>query len=94
MKLLAKHELERFTTVEFLPFGLGWTRVAETRFSGNKDLPDDNAAPSQQKVRNSTVVVSTESGNALVPLAGNADPTGRGGTPSAFRPATVKGWSE
>jgi len=44
------------TTVEFLPFGLDWTRVAETRFSGNKDLPDDNAAPRRQKVRNSTVV--------------------------------------
>jgi len=33
------------TTVEFLPFGLNWTRVAEIRFSENKDLPDDNDLP-------------------------------------------------
>ena len=38
-------------------FALDWTRVAETRFSGNKGLPDDNAAPRRQKVRNSTLVV-------------------------------------
>jgi hypothetical protein len=29
------------TTVEFLLFGPDWTRVAEIRFSENKDLPDD-----------------------------------------------------
>jgi hypothetical protein len=42
MKSLAKFELERFSTVEFLPFGLDWTRVAGNRFSENKDLPDKN----------------------------------------------------
>src|ERR1700756_3932877 len=55
MKLLAKYEPERFTTVEFLPFGFDWTHVAEIRFSENKDLPDDNDPPRRQKVRNSTV---------------------------------------
>jgi hypothetical protein len=49
MKSLAKFELECFTTVEFPPFGLGWPRVAEIRFSENKDLPDDNAAPRREK---------------------------------------------
>ena len=38
------------TTVEFLPFGLDWTRVAEIQFSENKDLPDDNDLPRRQKV--------------------------------------------
>ena len=47
-----------FTTVELLPFGLDWTRVAEIRFSENKDLPDDNDLPKRQKVRNSTVEVT------------------------------------
>jgi hypothetical protein len=42
-------------TVEFLPFGPDWARVAEIRFSENKDLPDDNGLPRRQKVRNSTV---------------------------------------
>src|SRR4051812_42248782 len=55
MKLLTKYELERFTTVEFLPFGLDWTCVAEIQFSENKDLPNDNDPPRRQKVRNSTV---------------------------------------
>ncbi|MFL5256737.1 MAG: PEP-CTERM-box response regulator transcription factor [Rhodopila sp.] len=43
------------TTVEFLPFGLDWTCVAEIQFSENKDLPNDNDPPRRQKVRNSTV---------------------------------------
>src|SRR3954463_471357 len=45
----------RSTTVEFLPFGLDWTCVAEIQFSENKDLPNDNDPPRRQKVRNSTV---------------------------------------
>ena len=65
MKLLTKYELERFTTVEFLPFGLDWTHVAEIRFSENKDLPDDNDPPRRQKVRNSTVEISSQAENAL-----------------------------
>ncbi|MFL5252964.1 MAG: hypothetical protein ACJ8AI_08725 [Rhodopila sp.] len=44
-----------YTTVEFLPFGLDWTCVAEIQFSENKDLPNDNDPPRRQKVRNSTV---------------------------------------
>src|SRR5689334_14462842 len=36
MKLLVKYKPERFATVEFLPFGLDWTHVAEIRFSENK----------------------------------------------------------
>src|SRR5947209_12191547 len=43
------------STVEFLPFGLDWTHVAEVRFSENKDLLDNNDPPRRQKVRNSTV---------------------------------------
>src|SRR3954447_7318447 len=65
MELLAKFGLERFTTVEFLPFGPDWTHVAEIRFSENKDLPDDNDLPRRQKVRNSTVEVSSQAGSAL-----------------------------
>jgi hypothetical protein len=66
MKLLAKFELKRFTTVEFLPFGLDWTCVAEIQFSENKDLPNDNDPPRRQKVRNSTVEVSSQAESALV----------------------------
>src|SRR3954451_21115845 len=55
MKSLTNYQLERFTTVEFLPFGLDWTCVAEIQFSENKDLPNDNDPPRRQKVRNSTV---------------------------------------
>src|SRR5437868_4679197 len=44
-----------FPTVEFLPFGPDWARVAKIRFSENKDLLDDNGLPRRQKVRNSTV---------------------------------------
>src|SRR3954454_10581865 len=33
------HRPQRSTTVEFLPFGPDWIRVAEIRFSENKDLP-------------------------------------------------------
>ena len=61
MELLAKYELECFTKVEFLPFGLDWTHIAEIRLSKNKDLPDDNDPPRRQKVRNSTVEVSSNS---------------------------------
>src|SRR3954447_4223391 len=55
MKSLTNYQLERFTTVEFLPFGLDWTCVAEIQFSENKDLPNDNDPPRRQKARNSTV---------------------------------------
>jgi hypothetical protein len=43
------------STVEFLPFGLDWTHVAEIRFNENKGLPVDNDPPRRQKVRSSTV---------------------------------------
>jgi hypothetical protein len=77
MKLLAKFELERFTTVEFLRFGLDWTHIAEIRFSENKDLPDNNDPPRRQKARNSTVEVSSQAGSALaavVPRHGGGHP--------------------
>src|SRR4051794_32217587 len=48
-------------TVEFLPFGPDWARVAKIRFSENKGLPDDNGLPRRQKVRNSTVELDTVS---------------------------------
>src|SRR3954463_8882883 len=53
----------RSTTVEFLPFGLDWTCVAEIQFSENKDLPNDNDPPRRQKVRNSTVETIRGGGN-------------------------------
>src|SRR3954447_7781184 len=60
MKSLTNYQLERFTTVEFLPFGLDWTCVAEIQFSENKDLPNDNDPPRRQKVRNSTVELAAD----------------------------------
>jgi hypothetical protein len=68
LKLLTKYEPERFTTVEFLPFGFDWTHVAEIRFSENKGLPVDSDPPRRQKVRNSTVEVSSQAENALGPI--------------------------
>ena len=68
MKLLVKYEPERFTTVEFLPFDLDWTHVAEVRDSENEGLLDDNDPSRRQKVRNSTVEVSSQAGNALAAL--------------------------
>jgi hypothetical protein len=43
-------ESAMFSTVEFLPFGLDWIRIADVRFSKNKDLSDNNDPPRRQKV--------------------------------------------